>query len=636
MTMLRSRGSGCSQPDLAAAPSADAFVALETPRATGKTDAPRLTLEWRQLNLTVAVQNPQTKTMEDKAILQNVSGVARPGELLVIMGPSGAGKSTLLDCISGRNAAVQGSVTVNGSPWTKRLKRFASYVMQDDVFHATLTVREHLTLQARLRMGGRFSKVQYTARVDTVIEELGLAKSKDTLIGGFMLRGISGGERKRLAFATEILTNPSVLFVDEPTSGLDSFMAKAVVLQLQALAARDGRTVVTTIHQPSSEVFALFDELYLISDGSTVYQGKASESLSYFASLGFQCPTFINPADFFMEQLVVVDKETDPVGVERVQSLKDHWSKSQEAVTVVVNPQDGVELENRALDGIDFQDSRLSMWGQIRVLTYRNALRLLRDKMAFRLEALQTLISTLLVGIIYFQLTLDQQGVKNFSGAFFYIVTDQVYAASMPAMISVPIELPIVYREYDVGLYHVTSWFLAKNLCELPSQVVLPIICLLPSYFLIGIGHDFAMYIQMQLLIIFVNSSSVAFGYAISCVCRRVDIAPIVGNIVLMPLLLLGGLFVDPSDVPGVFRWIQYITPFKYGYYGLMRVFFRGVPEISCEDVANGCMSNGQEVLANYKIGNQSALQDILLLVALSVGYRVIAMLALYTNVKRR
>jgi hypothetical protein len=349
-----------------------------------------------------------------------------------------------------------------------------------------------------------------------------------------------------------------------------------------------------------------------------------------------------------MEQLVVVDKETDPAGVERIQMLKSSWAKASSSLlhnqrlTVVVDSSGNDTDNSDPLEAkTTFEDSRLSFFGQIGVLAYRNALRLLRDKMAFRLEALQTLISTILVGVIYFQLTLDQQGVKNFSGAFFYIITDQVYAASMPAMISVPVELPIVYREYDVGLYHVASWFLAKNLCELPSQVILPIICLLPSYFLIGIGHDFGMYIQMQILLILVNSTSVAFGYAISCVCRRVDIAPIVGNIVLMPLLLLGGLFVDPSDVPSIFRWIQYITPFKYGYYGLMRVFFRDVPEISCADIAGGsasasCLLSGDQVLSSYSIDNQSALADILLLLVLSVGYRVIAMIALYLNVKQR
>ncbi|KAK1932434.1 ABC transporter G family member 9 [Phytophthora citrophthora] len=251
----------------------------DTPKAQSFASGPaQFTLQWRNLSLKAEVKNPSTKKTEGKVILNNVSGSAKPGELLVIMGPSGAGKSSLLDCISGRNSGVEGDILLNGQPWTKATKRMASYVMQGDLFYETLTVKEHLLFQARLRMGKTYSKEQYTKRVDEVMEELGLMKCRDTLIGGESLRGISGGERKRLSFATEILTNPSILFADEPTSGLDSFMAETVIKQLQQIA-RDGRTVLATIHQPSSEVFAIFDQLYLLSDGSPVYQGKASQSV---------------------------------------------------------------------------------------------------------------------------------------------------------------------------------------------------------------------------------------------------------------------------------------------------------------------------------------------------------------------
>ncbi|POM61169.1 ABC transporter-like protein, partial [Phytophthora palmivora] len=215
------------------------FIQVETPkviptrrfRKLESCEAPKFTLQWRNLSLKFTTTNPQTKQIEEKTILSNVSGSARPGELLVIMGPSGAGKSSLLDCISGRNNAVEGEIVLNGQPWSDTTKRLTSYVMQDDLFYQTITVKEHLVFQAKLRM-----EQQYMKRVDEVMEELGLMKCRDTLIGGVSLRGISGGERKRLSFATEILTNPSILFVDEPTSGLDSFMAETVTMQLQQIA----------------------------------------------------------------------------------------------------------------------------------------------------------------------------------------------------------------------------------------------------------------------------------------------------------------------------------------------------------------------------------------------------------------
>ncbi|GMF25051.1 unnamed protein product [Phytophthora lilii] len=568
-------------------------------------EAPQLTLEWRDLALRVPIANEPGAT--EKVILHDANGVAKPGELLAIMGPSGAGKSSLLDCLSGRNANAEGSIVVNGvAGWTPKLRKLVAYAMQDELFHATLTVREHLVFQARLRLGGQVSKKRCLDRANAVMEELGLTGCRDTLIGGWMLRGISGGERKRLAFASEILTNPAVLFVDEPTSGLDSCMARAVVEQLKQLAAK--RTVVTAIHQPSSEVYALFDRLYLLAEGATVFEGPACEAITHFAALGLPCPQFMNPADHFMEQLVVLERATDHEGLAR------QVPAGGDTVDVVV-----YEVEGRSEDDLeyDYQDTHLPPWGQVEVLAHRNALRLARDPMAFRLQVLQTLIFAFLLGLIYFQLQVDQKGIRNFSGAFFYIVTDQVYSASMPAIISVPVELPIVYRELDVGLYRIGSWFLAKNFCELPSQLALPTLNLVPIYVLIfGVfgSPGFLVFMQMLVLLVAMNSSCVAFGYAVSCICRRVDIAPIVGNIVIMPLLLLGGMFVDPEQVPAMFRWMELVTPFKYGYFGFMRAFWRNVANVPCdlEDSTTDCSSmTGHDVLEGYNIPDQSVWGDV-------------------------
>ncbi|EEY67882.1 ATP-binding Cassette (ABC) Superfamily [Phytophthora infestans T30-4] len=258
--------------------------------------------------------------------------------------------------------------------------------------------------------------------------------------------------------------------------------------------------------------------------------------------------------------------------------------------------------------------------------------------MAFRLQVLQTLTISFLLGLIYFQLKVDQKGVRNFSGAFFYIVTDQVYSASMPAIISVPVELPIVYRELDVGLYRIGAWFLAKNLCELPSQVALPILNLVPIYFLIfGIFYNpgILAFMQMLILLISISSACVAFGYAVSCMCRRVDIAPIVGNIIIMPLLLLGGMFVDPKRVPTLFRWLELVTPFKYGYFGFMRAFWRSVANVPCnlEDIAECTPMSGHDVLASYNIPDQTIWTDVWSLV---VFFRLLGFIALHFSVRHK
>ncbi|KAG7386669.1 hypothetical protein PHYBOEH_008608 [Phytophthora boehmeriae] len=607
------------------------FIEVNTPKQHDEvkfqhTQAPKFTLQWRNLNLKANVVNPTTKKIEEKAILKNVSGSARPGELLVIMGPSGAGKSSLLDCISGRNSAVEGDIALNGQPWSDATKRLTSYVMQDDLFYQTITVKEHLVFQAKLRMGKTFTEKQYMQRVNEVMEELGLMKCRDTLIGGISLRGISGGERKRLSFATEILTNPSILFVDEPTSGLDSFMAETVTMQLQQIA-RGGRTVIATIHQPSSEVFALFDQLYLLSDGSPVYQGKALESVDYFASLGYQCPPLMNPTDYFMRQLVVIDKATDEAGVARVELLKKEWSERQ--VLSQIEPS-GDSVPNTA------QDSRLNVFGQIAVLAKRNVIRFVRDRLGFRAAIMQTLVISLIVGLIYLQLVLDQKGVQNFTGGFFFLIVNQTFGTANPVFISVPMELPIVIREYKAGLYHLIAWYISKNVSEIPMQLLLPIVFFVPVYFLMGIGHGFEAFIYMQIIMMLVNSCAVGLGYMVSCLVRRVDIAPIIGMIMILPFLLFGGLLINSDDCPDYFVWIQYISPIKYGFEGIMKIFWERVPSISCEVGENCTALTGADVLKNFSLESRSALGDGLILLAINFGFRVVGFIGLWMNLRSK
>ncbi|RLN48075.1 hypothetical protein BBJ29_009317, partial [Phytophthora kernoviae] len=573
------------------------------------------------------ITNPATKKVEEKVILKNVSGSAKPGELLVIMGPSGAGKSSLLDCISGRNSAVEGEIVLNGQPWSDATKRLTSYVMQDDLFYQTITVKEHLVFQARLRMGKTFTEKQYMQRVNEVMEELGLMKCRDTLIGGISLRGISGGERKRLSFATEILTNPSILFVDEPTSGLDSFMAETVTMQLQQIA-RDGRTVIATIHQPSSEVFALFDQLYLLSDGSPVYQGKALESVGYFASLGYQCPPLMNPTDYFMRQLVVMDKNTDEAGVNRVEALKQEWMKYQ---TLPQLNRDGCSSGDES----HFEDSRLDWFGQIIVLAQRSTIRFVRDRFAFHAAIFQTLFVSLIVGLIFLQLDLDQSGIQNFTGGFFFLIVNQTFATANPVFISVPMELPIIIREYKGSLYHLFSWYFSKNVSEMPMQLILPIVFFVPVYFLMGIGHGFDVFIYMQVVLMLVNSCAVGLGYMVSCLCRRVDIAPIIGVVLILPFLLFGGLLINSDDCPDYFIWVQYVSPIKYGFEALMKIFWKEVPTISCNTSVENCTAlTGVEVLKNFSMESRSALGDGAILVVINLAFRMIGFFGLWMNLR--
>jgi ABC-type multidrug transport system ATPase subunit len=179
---------------------------------------------------------------------------------------------------------VDGSIQLNGvEASASHIDHVSAYVQQEDIFFGTLKVKEHLTFQAVTRMERWIPMEQKLQRVDQVLYEMGLKKCEDTIIGiPGKIKGISGGEKKRLSFASEILTNPSLLFLDEPTSGLDSFMAEAVVKLLFKVAAT-GRTILCTIHQPSSEIYALFDHVLLLAEGQVAFVGPTVRTPQFFA-----------------------------------------------------------------------------------------------------------------------------------------------------------------------------------------------------------------------------------------------------------------------------------------------------------------------------------------------------------------
>jgi len=229
--------------------------------------------------------------------LEPLCGTLDPGNMIALMGSSGAGKSTLMDVISKRKTVgiVSGLVLFDGhEPTHAEIGRDTGYVEQKDTLWGTFTVREMMMYTALLKMSSKFSRQQKSGRVDEVIEQMGLTKSKDTKIGGAMVRGVSGGEAKRISVGLGLLNNPRILFLDEPTSGLDSATSVDVMGTVKQLA-EEGRTVLTTIHQPSGKIFSYYDGLLLLSrdvetrSGNIVYFGEAGKAAKqYFVDMGYE------------------------------------------------------------------------------------------------------------------------------------------------------------------------------------------------------------------------------------------------------------------------------------------------------------------------------------------------------------
>lgn len=252
-------------------------------------------------------------------ILKGIDGIVKSGESLAILGPSGSGKTTFLNLISGRSQydVASGSVLFNGAPRDARTKRSLGYVMQDDVFFSRLTVRETLNFTAAIRLSDALTSEEQAKIVDTVVSRLRLGKCQDIQIGDQLFhKGISGGERKRLNIANELLIGPKILLLDEPTSGLDASTAMIVIRLLRQLAD-EGNIIISTIHQPSSAMYGMFDKVMLLSEGEVAYFGPTMEAEKYFASIGFSFPRNYNPCDYMMELLIEGEIEAPAVDADR-------------------------------------------------------------------------------------------------------------------------------------------------------------------------------------------------------------------------------------------------------------------------------------------------------------------------------
>ncbi|KAH9954037.1 hypothetical protein BC827DRAFT_1245250 [Russula dissimulans] len=251
-------------------------------------------------------------TLNGRSILEGITGSVRPGQVLAIMGASGAGKSTFLDILARKRkrGVVEGVTLVNGREVSDSdFRKVIGFVDQEDTLMSTLTVYETILYSALLRLPRDMSIEAKQYRTLETMNELGILGIKDSRIGDSGHRSISGGEKRRVSIACELVTSPSILFLDEPTSGLDAYNAYNVVESLVSLARNYNRTVIFTIHQPRSNIAALFDQLVLLAQGRLMYSGEFAKCQLHFDSIGHHCPPGFNIADYLIDVTASVEKE---------------------------------------------------------------------------------------------------------------------------------------------------------------------------------------------------------------------------------------------------------------------------------------------------------------------------------------
>ncbi|XP_022931516.1 ABC transporter G family member 14-like [Cucurbita moschata] len=574
----------------------------------------------------------------EKTILNGISGVVFPGEILAMLGPSGSGKTTLLTALGGRlSGKLSGKITYNGHPFSGATKRRTGFVAQDDVLYPHLTVAETLLFTALLRLPSSLTADEKAQAVERVISELGLTRCRNSMIGGPLFRGISGGEKKRVSIGQEMLINPSLLLLDEPTSGLDSTTAMRIITTVKRLAA-GGRTVVTTIHQPSSRLYHMFDKVVLLSEGSPIYYGAASTAMDYFSSIGFSTSITINPADLLLDLANGIgpdskyandggeNMEQEQKGVKEAlisaydknisSTLKDELC-SLDANNFTNYAKDASKRERRSRE-----EWCTSWWYQFRVLLQRG-LKERRYDAFNKLRIFQVISVAILGGLLWWH-TPTSHIEDRIALLFFFSVFWGFYPL-YNAVFTFPQERTMLIKERSSGMYRLSSYFLARTIGDLPLELALPTAFVFIIYFMGGLNPHPPTFLLSLLVVLYSVLVSQSLGLAFGAILMDVKQATTLASVTTLVFLIAGGYYIQ--QIPPFIVWLKYLSYSFYCYKLLLGVQYKNDDVYEC---GKGEFCRVADFPAVKSVGLDRLWVDVCIMALMLVGYRLVAFLALH------
>jgi ABC-type multidrug transport system ATPase subunit len=557
-------------------------------------------------NVTVRVRDRDDSSKE-KTLLENVSFKALPGDLIALMGPSGSGKTTLLHALTGYVRPSEGEVRVNDvalSQIFETLRGSIGYVPQDDIIHPELTVREAVRYSARFRLPTDYSDEEIDRRVNATLSQLGLDAVSHLQIGRPEHKILSGGQRKRVNIAMELVTDPVLLFLDEPTSGLAADDTTSLVDLLTRLARDNGKTIVATIHQPARDEYEKFNLALILGHGGVpLFFGSTVAAYSFFESWrGPQEARGIDtPRDMFAElaerEVRLREKMPDASRHEVRVSVSDAYRREYENSSIRREIS-----ETRAVARAGTIAAALAPRDRPRRQLSLLVSRYLRIKARDRVGTMILLLQAPLIGVLlslvfgaqkrsvpYWCLgalnqlnkrtgsTLENSGdllasltpTQDHAGAIFFLVVAAVWFGTSNAAREIVSERAIFKRERMVNLrplnYALSKFFVLSGLCVVQCTVLLTIV-----FFSLGLAGGGAAFGAALGTLVLTAIAAVALGLLLSAVVGSSEAAMALTPIALIPQVVLGGLMVPVTTN----SWLKYpmlAMPSRWGFEGVIR-----------------------------------------------------------------
>ncbi|KAK2896608.1 hypothetical protein QQF64_005877 [Cirrhinus molitorella] len=561
-----------------------------------------------------------------RQILNQVSFHVDSGQIMGILGNSGSGKTTLLDAIAGRignSGELLGEVFVNGRKLkAEQFQDCFSYVLQSDNLLSYLTVEETLTYTAQLALRKHSSEAIHK-KVAAVMAELSLGHVAHSVIGGRIFPGISGGERRRVSIASQLLQDPKVILLDEPTTGLDSMTANQIVVLLAELARRD-RIVIVTIHQPRSELFRIFNRIAIMSRGELVFCGQPDEMVDFFSSSGYECPEYCNPFDFYVD-LTSVDtrsSEREAATYSRMHEITSGYQDSEIYKNMLERIEQSCQRADKPMIPFKSKESPNCM-SKLNVLLRRTVRNMSRDRMGILMRLSQNLIYGLFIAFFLMRLDKDvaKGAVQDRIGIIYQSMGASPYTGMLNAVALFPALRAIADQESKDGLYQKWQMFLAYIIHILPFSIISVFIFTSFLYWTVGMNPDPVRFMCFSAVVMVPH----IVGELLTLVLLGVVQDPNMVNSGVALLNVAGimvgsGFLRSLKQMPVVFQWLSYLTYQKYGcellivteFYGLNFTCTpeAGLPESCLVDSGNMIIDQGYPgALSRYT-------QDFLLLYA--------------------
>ncbi|XP_058098982.1 ABC transporter G family member 6-like [Magnolia sinica] len=587
----------------------------------------KMTLFGPKKRLDSATSDPletASKFTKTKTLLDDISGEARDGEIMAVLGASGSGKSTLIDALADRisRASLKGTITLNGEPLGSRLLRVISaYVMQDDLLFPMLTVEETLMFSAEFRLPRTLSKTKKRARVQALIDQLGLRSAAKTIIGDEGHRGVSGGERRRVSIGNDIIHDPIILFLDEPTSGLDSTSAFMVVKVLQRIA-QSGSIVIMSVHQPSYRILGLLDRLIFLSRGQTVYGGSPARLPLFFSEFGHPIPENENRTEFALD--LIRELEGSPGGTKGLVEFNKSWQsmklrRNSDSDALGLSLKDAISTSisrGKLVSGATSDSSSASdmprfanpFWIEMVVLTKRSAMNAKRMPELFGIRLGAVLVTGFILATMFWHLDDSPKGVQERLGFFAFAMSTIFYtcAEALPVFLQ---ERYIFMRETAYNAYRRSSYVLSNAIVSIPGLVFLSVAFAATTFWAVGLAGGLSGFFFFFITILASFWAGSSFVTFLSGVVTHVMLGYTVVVAVLAYFLLFSGFFITRDRIPPYWLWFHYISLVKYPFEGILQHEF--------EDTSK-CFVTGAQIFDSTPLGTLSPMMKAALLKSMS------------------